>query len=77
MNKEILQQEKKLNSTTFLLPKNNFLVGLGSVFNVFGKYFTYNYSKSAQEADMNAIASDWTMVGEDFKTIMNDLQWEK
>ena len=41
------------------------------------KYFTYNYSKSAQEADMNAIASDWTMVGEDFKTIMNDLQWEK
>ena len=45
MNEEILQQEKKLNSTTFLLPKNNFWVGLGSVFNIFGKYFAYNYSK--------------------------------
>lgn len=54
--------------TDFLLPKNNFLVGLGSVLNINGLYFDYNYSKTAQEADNKAIFSDWKNVGEDIKT---------
>ena len=78
MDEDILQEENKnINSTTYLLPKNNFWIGRGSIFNVFGRYFTYNYSKSSQEADENAIASDWAMVGEDFKMILSDLKWEK
>ncbi|CAM1346821.1 hypothetical protein [Tenacibaculum insulae] len=54
--------------TTRLLPKNNFMVGLGSVLNIAGSYFDYNYSKSDAEADRKALNSDWMSVGEDFKT---------
>lgn len=54
--------------TTFLLPKNDFLVGLGSVLNIKGSYFKYNTSKSSQAADKKALASDWRMVGQDIRT---------
>lgn len=53
--------------TTFLLPKNNFWVGFGSVLNIAGSYFDYNYSNSGADADKKALFSDWFMVGEDFK----------
>ena len=53
--------------TTFLLPKNNFWVGFGSVLNIAGSYFDYNYSNSDVDADKKALFSDWFMVGEDFK----------
>lgn len=56
--------------TTFLLPKNSFLIGLGSIFNLFGIFFTYNYSKTPQEADKKAITCDWNMVGNDFKNAL-------
>lgn len=60
--------KKKANfGTDFLLPKNNFFVGLGSVLNLAGAYFNYNYSKSGKEADYNAMYSDWKNIGEDFK----------
>lgn len=52
--------------TYFLLPRNSFLVGLGSVLNVAGAYFDYNYSKSEKEADFKAMASDWQNIGDDF-----------
>ncbi|HLS29392.1 MAG TPA: hypothetical protein VK021_00905 [Flavobacteriaceae bacterium] len=53
--------------TDFLLPKNDFLVGLGSVLNIKGNYFQYNYSESVVEADFKAIYSDWLNVGRDIK----------
>lgn len=51
--------------TDFLLPKNNFWVGLGSVLNLAGSYFDYNYSMTENEADYRALKSDWENVGED------------
>ena len=68
-----LLSQKKMNKkkanyrTDFLLPKNNFLVGLGSVLNIAGAYFGYNYSKSEKEADFKSIYSDWKNIGEDFR----------
>ena len=60
--------KKKANYRTDVwLPKNNFLVGLGSVLNIAGAYFNYNYSKSEKDADYKAMYSDWKNVGEDFK----------
>lgn len=53
--------------TGFLLPKNNFWVGLGSVINIFGNYFIYRTSNSDLEADQRAIASDWKMTGQDIE----------
>jgi hypothetical protein len=51
--------------TDHLLPKNNFWVGLGSILNIAGSYFDYNYSKSGYEADLKALMSDWENIGED------------
>lgn len=50
-----------------LLPKNSFLVGFGSVINVAGSYFEYNYSNSERLADYKSLKSDWENVGKDFK----------
>jgi hypothetical protein len=46
-------------SSDFLLPRNNFFVGMGSVLNLGGNYFEYNTSKSDIEADKKALSSDW------------------
>ena len=45
---------------------------MGSVLNISGRYFEFNYSKSPQEADFNALASDWNMVGQDFRQVLED-----
>lgn len=51
--------------TTFLLPRKNFLVGMGSVLNIRGFYFEYETSSSGREADTRALRSDWEMIGKD------------
>lgn len=53
--------------TDYLLPKNNFWVGMGSILNLADSYFEYNYSKSESEADLKALTSDWDNVGEDIR----------
>lgn len=53
--------------TDYLLPKNNLWVGMGSILNLAGSYFDYNYSKTEKEADFKAIMSDWENVGVDVK----------
>ncbi len=40
---------------------------MGSILNLAGNYFEYNYSKSDNEADLKALTSDWNNVGEDIK----------
>ena len=63
---------KRIDKTTFLLPKNNFWIGLGTVLNLFGLYFIYNYSETSEEADTQAMICDWVMVGNDFKKVLNN-----
>lgn len=60
-------EKDKISKTDFLLPKNNFLVGLGSILNIAGSYFDYNTSKTSEEADLKALISDWLNVGNDLK----------
>jgi len=59
--------------TGFLVPRNNFLVGMGSVLNLMGNYFEYNYSKSDFAADNKALISDWLNVGNDFQMVLIEL----
>ena len=63
---------KRIDKTTFLLPKNNFWIGLGTVLNLFGLYFIYNYSETSEEADKQAMMCDWVMGGNDFKKVLNN-----
>lgn len=61
----------------FLFPNTSFLTGFGSVFNVFGNYYTYNGSKSGLEADRKALMSDMGVVGRDIYGVLNNLVGEE
>ncbi len=62
--------------TDYLLPKNNFLVGMGSILNLAGSYFEYNYSKSEKEADLKALISDWNNTGNDIKKAKESFEFD-
>ncbi len=63
--------------SNLLFPRTNFLVGMGSVFNISGNYFRFNYSKSSEEADLKALESDWGVIGEDIKEVFHSLSGEE
>lgn len=46
------------------------MVGLGSIINLAGGYYTFNRSATAAQADERALASDWAMVAEDIRGAM-------
>jgi hypothetical protein len=56
----------KKNRTNFLF-SSPFLVGMGSVFNIAGNYFTFKHLSTDEETDAEAIASDWSIVGKDIQ----------
>lgn len=58
-NKKIRIQSSRLCSNS------NFIIGMGSIFNIAGKYFDFNYSESDIEADNLAIKRDWEVIGEE------------
>lgn len=53
--------------TTRLFARSSFISGLGTIFNIAGKFYRYNYSKSPEEADRKALISDWFAVGDDMR----------
>lgn len=53
--------------TDFLFPRMSWIIGTGSVINLAGTYYSYNFSGSEVEADGRAVFSDWSMVGEDLR----------
>ena len=62
--------------TDYLLPKNNFWVGMGSILNLSGSYFEYNYSRTEKEADLKALISDWDNVGNDIRKAKENFESE-
>jgi len=60
--------EPKRVTSDFLFSTGDFVVGIGSVFNVFGNYFAFNYSKTPQDADRRALSTDGELVKRDFGT---------
>ena len=61
----IMKKCKSKFRPDFLASKNDFIVGMGSVLNVAGRYFEYNSSNTAEEADAKALRSDWKNIGLD------------
>jgi len=55
------------HKTTILFPRTSAIVGMGSIFNIVGNYFEFNYSESGEDADRKAIESDWSMIGQDIE----------
>jgi hypothetical protein len=61
------------NCTDFLYSDPSFLQGMGTILNLGGNYYTFNYSDTPQEADSKALASDWGMIGKDLKDVFRSL----
>lgn len=58
----------------YLFSAPSFSIGAGSVFNIAGNYFQFNYSHSDVEADAKAILSDWGVVGNDLLEAKEELE---
>lgn len=69
-NKNIRIQSSRLYGNS------NFIIGMGSIFNIAGKYFDYNYSESDIEADNLAIKRDWEIVGKELSNSIPVLEDE-
>ncbi len=62
--------ERNAYSTMFLITQPSMAKGAGTVFNIWGNYYGFNVSETEVAADMRALESDWGMVGEDFKRVV-------
>jgi len=53
--------------TNILFPRSSAIIGIGTIINIYGNYFHFNYSKSGEEADKKAIENDWGVIGNDIR----------
>jgi hypothetical protein len=63
--------------TGFLFAHPGFLQGAAVVIDLGGTLIEYNVSRTPQEADARAIASDWAITGKDILTAAKTLAKEK
>ncbi len=71
MKKRYLRHKNSIIISSRLYSTPSFLIGLGSIFNLAGDYFNFNYSKTGCEADAKAIKKDWIVVG---KNLMQSIE---
>lgn len=57
------KNKKYRTDTLFIIP--SFVIGMGSVLNIRGSYYLFNSSETSEQADAQALESDWGMVGQD------------
>lgn len=60
--------------TGFLCAMPSFLYGFAQAFDLFGDFVSYNESHTVNEADAEAIYSDWKMVGNDIRSAMSEVE---
>jgi len=75
MNNENLIIENSPTFRLFALP--SFIEGAGSVIDIFGSFDNYNHDDTPEEADLNALRSDWRAIGLDFEKAVNQFQEEE
>ena len=72
-NHDLRMRKVKKYRTAFLFANPAFLTGVGSVLNIAGRHFTFNYSDSDNEADSRALESDWSIIGQDIQNAAHKL----
>lgn len=55
----------------FLFPRPSFVHGMARTLDMWGALNVYNVSRTPQEADARAMASDWHAVGDDLNTAIS------
>ncbi len=61
---------KKRFNTGYLFSTPSFLSGVGTVINLAGDFYEFNYSENA---DRDAIQNDFNMIGQDINDVIEDL----
>lgn len=65
-----------MNKTDFLFARPSFFRGIGKNLNLGSTGKVYNSSKSARDADMRALASDWKVTGADMRGALDGYEKE-
>jgi hypothetical protein len=58
--------------TDFLFTNASFVGGMGSVVNLAGNYFIYNFSPNGTMADIRAMNADFAVVGKDIRVALDN-----
>ncbi len=66
--------KKQYNTFDLLKSTGSFYLGMGTVLNISGNYFDYNYSDSQFEADARALENDWGVVGNDINKSLREFE---
>jgi len=61
----------------FLFPTSSFVTGMGTAFNLAGNYFIYNESETPMDADLNALRSDWGVIGDELTNALIAINRER
>jgi hypothetical protein len=59
--------------TGFLFAQPSFMQGMASALDLGGTLVEYNTSRTPQDADARAIASDWAITGKDIRSALEDI----
>jgi hypothetical protein len=65
--------KKKAYKSGYIFVTPSFITGMGSVLNIAGNYFPFAQASSPIEADYQAIASDWGVIGHDIQMAADDV----
>jgi hypothetical protein len=65
------------DDTCFLFAEPSFWSGFATVLDAGGTLAIYNESRTPQEADARALASDWAVIGKEIRRAVKVLEKEK
>jgi hypothetical protein len=64
-------------TSTFLTADAGFLTGMASAVALSGNFYEFNASTTPAEADIRALQSDWSMIGQDLSEAMGHVAQEE
>lgn len=67
---------KYCDDSGFLFSSPSWLQGVATALDLGGTLVEYNVSRTAQEADVRAIASDWAITGKDIQAAAKKIEKE-
>lgn len=64
-------------TTGILYSTSSFLSGAATVINLGGNYYNFNASVTEIEADTQALANDFNVIGQDFNDVLENIKKDK
>ena len=68
----VMYNRNRRSFSDYLYVRPSFFSGIARLFDFWGLYDSYNYSRTRRMADAKALYSDWRTVGCDIRRSMNE-----